>query len=286
MRGDLETGFGEFGRVGIGQIPLYVVDSFTSRHFAGNQAGVCLLPAGPWPADAWMQGVAAEMRHSETAFLVPKGDAFGLRWFTPTMEVELCGHATLASAHVLWETGRARAGKPIAFDTLSGRLACVPGADGITMDFPADPPVAATAPPGLFAALGCKPVPVVAGERLGNLLLALPDEAAVRALAPDFAALRKVSDRLAFIATAPAADGDGFVCRYFAPAWGIDEDPATGSIQCTLGPYWAPRLGKADVRCRQLSARGAEMRVRPDGGRVHVTGRGVTTLKGELLAQP
>jgi PhzF family phenazine biosynthesis protein len=267
-------------------IPILVVDAFTSKAFSGNQAGVCLVPAGEWPAAHWMQAVAAEMRHAETAFVKPQGEAFGLRWFTPGKEVPLCGHATLASAQVLWDRNAVAAGAPVLFDTLSGRLTCTRSSAGVTMDFPSDPPLPGAAPAGLFAALGCKAVPVFEGRALGNLLLAFPDEATIRALAPDFAALRRVSDTLAFIATAPAADGDGYVCRYFAPAWGIDEDPATGSIQCTLGPYWAGRLGKADVRCRQLSRRGAEMRVRPQGARTFVTGTGVKILEGQLLATP
>lgn len=286
MRHGVQGQSGKFGSVGIRQIPLFVVDAFTAKPFAGNQAGVCLLRSGPWPKDAWMQSVAAEMKHAETAFVRPGKEpaAFGLRWFTPAKEVPLCGHATLASAHILWEAGRVPKDKPIAFDTKSGRLSCTPSRQGITMDFPADPAVPGKAPAGLFAALGCKAVPVLDGKALGNQMLVLADEATVRALAPDFAALRKVSDRLAFIATAAAADGDGYVCRYFAPAWGIDEDPATGSIQCTLGPYWAAKMGEAELRCRQLSARGAEMRVRPDGDRVRITGKAVTVVRGELLA--
>lgn len=270
-------------------VPLFVVDAFTDRAFAGNPAGVCLMPKGGKLDAAWAQRVAAEMKHAETAFLTPpaqEGGPWGLRWFTPAKEVPLCGHATLASAHVLWERRLVAAGKAIQFETKSGVLTCTKAGGGIAMDFPADPPVVGTAPAGLFAALGCKPVPVFAGRALGNRMLVFPDEAAVRAVAPDFAALRRVSDSLAFIVTAAAADGDGYVCRYFAPAWGIDEDPATGSIQCTLGPHWAAKLGQAEVRCRQLSARGAEMRVRPDGARTRITGKGVTVLAGELLAQP
>lgn len=269
-------------------IPLLVVDAFTTGNaFSGNQAGVCLLEEGlgATPSSRWMQAVAAEMGYAETAFLAPPGqagDAWGLRWFTPAKEVPLCGHATLASAHVLWERGLVAKDKPALFDTQSGRLTCTLGAAGITMDFPTDLPTEAKAPAGLFAALGVREVPLFEGKALSNLMVVLPDEAAVRAVRPDFGALRKVSDTQAFIVTAPAADGRGYVCRYFAPAWGIDEDPATGSIQCTLGPYWSQRLGLAVVECRQLSRRGAAMRVRPAGARTSITGSAVTTVRGEL----
>lgn len=264
-------------------VPIFVVDAFTSKPFAGNQAGVCLVPDGVAPKDAWMQSVAAEMGYSETAFVVKKGGVHGLRWFTPTKEVPLCGHATLASALVLWEQGFLARDRPAVFETLSGRLTCTATPDGIAMDFPADPPLPCDAPSGLFTALGCRPGPVFEGKALGNLMVVLGTEDDVRALAPDMAALRLLSDTWAYIVTAPAKDGDGYVCRYFAPAWGIDEDAATGSIHCTLGPYWAQRLAKASVRCRQLSRRGAEMVAAPRGDRVVVSGNGVITLRGELL---
>lgn len=269
-------------------IPLLVVDAFTTGEpFTGNQAGVCLLPEGAWPDAAWMQRLAAEMGYAETAFLKPSPDgagSWGLRWFTPAKEVPLCGHATLASAHVLWERGLLPKDRPALFETKSGRLTCTLGPAGVTMDFPSDPPVEATPPPGLFAALGCGPAPLFEGKALSNLMAVLPDEAAVRALAPDMRALRAVSGTWAYIVTAPAADGRGYVCRYFAPAWGIDEDPATGSIQCTLGPYWSGRLGRPEVACRQLSRRGAAMAVRPAGDRTFITGRAVVTVEGGLSA--
>lgn len=268
-------------------IPLLVVDAFTTgAPFTGNQAAVCLLPEGEWPDAAWMQRVAAEMGYSETAFVLPGRDACGLRWFTPNKEVPLCGHATLASAHVLWERGLLRKDQPALFDTRSGRLTCTPGPSGVTMDFPTDPPVPRPVPPGLFEALGWRgaAVPVFDGKALSNLMVVLPDEAAVRGLAPDMAALRRLSDLWAYIVTAPAADGRGYVCRYFAPAWGIDEDPATGSIQCTLGPYWSGRLGRTEVACRQLSRRGAAMAVRPAGDRTFITGRATVTVEGALAA--
>lgn len=269
-------------------VPLLVVDAFTDKPFSGNQAGVCLLlKEGLRPSSRWMQQVAAEMNHAETAFVQPDGKgAFGLRWFTPTKEVPLCGHATLAAAHVLWERGLLAQGTPARFETKSGRLTCTSGKDGITMDFPTDPPVGRTAPAGLFAALGCNEAPVFEGKALSNLMVVLPDEAAVAGLEPDLAALKRLSPTWAYIVTAPAKDGGGYVVRYFAPAWGIDEDPATGSIACTLGPYWSKRLGKPEVEARQLSQRGARMTVRHDGARTFITGTAVTVLTGTLVGPP
>lgn len=271
------------------EVPILVVDAFTDQPFSGNQAGVCLLlkEGGLMqPSSRWMQDVAAEMNHAETAFVQAHGDAFTLRWFTPTKEVPLCGHATLASAHVLWERGLLAKGVPARFDTERGRLTCTPGQDGITMDFPTDAPVERKAPEGLFAALGCAASPVFEGKALSNLMVVLEDEAAVAALRPDLPALKALSSSWAYIVTAPARDGRGYVVRYFAPAWGIDEDPATGSIACTLGPYWANRLGLPVVEARQLSRRGATMTVRPDGARTSITGKAVTVLSGVLAVPP
>jgi PhzF family phenazine biosynthesis protein len=264
------------------EVPLLVVDAFTDRPFSGNQAGVCLLSRDARPSARWMQDVAAEMNHAETAFVHPQADSFSLRWFTPAKEVPLCGHATLASAHALWERGLLPRDEPARFDTKSGRLTCTPGPDGITMDFPTDSPVDRAAPPGLFAALGCNEAPVSEGKALSNLMVVLPDEAAVAALRPDMAALKALSSTWAYIVTAPSRDGRGYVVRYFAPAWGIDEDPATGSIACTLGPYWAQRLGQPVLEARQLSRRGARMSVRPAGDRTAITGKAVTVLSGHL----
>ena len=259
---------------------LFVVDAFTDHTFGGNQAGVAPM-SGPGDA-ALMQKIAAEMKYSETAFLWPEGDAWGLRWFTPAKEVPLCGHATLASAHILWETKRLPAGKPALFDTLSGRLTCTQTPQGIQMDFPADPATPEKAPAGLFEALGARG-PAHHAPRYSNLLIELPDERAVRAVTPDFGALRKVSDSLAYIVAAPASTkGFDVVCRYFAPAWGIDEDPATGSIQCTIGPHFSRSLGKNPVRVLQASQRGAQMIVETSGQRVKVTGNAVTVVAGRL----
>ena len=264
--------------------PLFQVDAFTAEPFAGNPAAVCLLESD---ADAgWMQRVAAEMNLSETAFLRPQPGGYGLRWFTPTVEVELCGHATLASAHVLWSEGRVGAGTPIRFDTASGPLAARPGAGGgIWLDFPATPAEPWTRRPGWSrpwgrgrrALGGPGPVrlPGRAGGR-GGRARAGPDPRRLGALTPG---------SVGVIVTAPAAGPGGydFVSRYFAPAAGIDEDPVTGSAHCVLGPFWAGRLGRDELTGFQASARGGLVQVRPDGDRVRLGGRAVTVLRGQLV---
>lgn len=263
------------------RIPILTVDAFTDRPFAGNPAAVCLLD-GPAP-ETWMRQVAREMNLSETAFVHPAGNTWALRWFTPTKEVDLCGHATLASAHALWETGLLPDGEPARFDTRSGRLACRRDASGrIAMDFPANPPEPAAAPAGLWEALRMPPTTVLQ-NRLDHVLV-VTDEAAVRAARPDFQALARVSDVHGFVVTAPGSDGADYVCRYFVPAYGIDEDPVTGSIQTALGPYWATRLGKQTLLGRQVSARGGTFWVEPTGDRVEIAGHAVTTVRGELAA--
>jgi PhzF family phenazine biosynthesis protein len=260
--------------------PIYVVDAFTDEPFRGNPAAVCPLPR---PADAaWMQQVAAEMNLSETAFLYRQGDAWNLRWFTPTVEVDLCGHATLASAHLLWETNRAEAGSPIRFLTRSGPLGVVRSEAGYEMDFPARPVSLTHAPPAALAeALGVAPVWV--GTNGMDALAELEDEASVVALRPNFARLEALPVR-GLIVTALASTGQGydFVSRFFAPASGVPEDPVTGSAHCALGPYWAERLGKADLVGYQASRRGGRVRVGVRGNRVLLGGRAVTVLRGEL----
>jgi predicted PhzF superfamily epimerase YddE/YHI9 len=264
--------------------PLYQVDAFTEEPFAGNPAAVCLLDADADPG--WMQRVAAEMNLSETAFLRPGGEPgrYRLRWFTPTVEVELCGHATLASAHVLWSEGLAPAGRPLRFDSAGGPLAARPGdGGGIWLDFPATPAAPADPPAGLLDALGGGPARWVGLGRL-DWLVELADEAAVRRLAPDPRRLEGLGSR-GVIVTA-AADGGGgydFVSRFFAPGAGIDEDPVTGSAHCALGPFWAGRLGRDELTGFQASARGGLVRVRPAGDRVLLGGRAVTVLRGQLV---
>jgi predicted PhzF superfamily epimerase YddE/YHI9 len=267
--------------------PLYQVDAFTAEPFAGNPAAVCLLEGDEDPA--WMQAVAAEMNLSETAFLRPAAEEgrYRLRWFTPAVEVELCGHATLASAHVLWSEGRAGAGEPIRFATASGPLAARPGPDGtIWLDFPATPAEPVSPPPGLVEALGAG-APRWVGRGRFDYLVELEDEAAVRDLAPDLRRLGRLTPgSVGVIVTAAAGGRDGydFVSRCFAPAAGIDEDPVTGSAHCTLGPFWAGRLGRDELTGFQASARGGLVQVRPAGDRVQLGGRAVTVLRGQLVA--
>ena len=268
---------------------LFQVDAFTAEPFAGNPAAVCLLEPGAEPDPAWMQRVAAEMNLSETAFLRPGPEpgAYGLRWFTPTVEVELCGHATLASAHVLWSEGRIGAGEPIRFASASGPLAARPGLKGtIWLDFPATPAEPVGPPSGLVEALGAG-APRWVGRGRFDYLVELEDEAAVRDLAPDLRWLERLTPgSVGVIVTAAAAGRDGydFVSRYFAPAAGIDEDPVTGSAHCTLGPFWAGRLGRDELTGFQASARGGLVHVRPAGDRVQLGGRAVTVLRGQLVA--
>src|SRR4051794_20366689 len=262
-------------------LTIYQVDSFTRRPFAGNPAGVCVLPAAR--DVGWMQAVAAEMNVSETAFLVARPDgAWDLRWFTPAVEVDLCGHATLASAHVLWETGRLPAGAPARFHTRSGLLTATRAGDAITLDFPAEQPEPCDPPPGLADALGARPRSV--GRNRMDYLIELQSEAAVRGLRPDFARLAELPVR-GVIATGPSAErAYDFVSRFFAPASGVNEDPVTGSAHCALGPFWAGRLGKTDLVGRQVSARGGVVAVGVRGERVLLGGRAVTVLRGELDA--
>lgn len=262
-------------------IDLYQVDAFTDRPFAGNPAAVCLLEE-PREAD-WMQQVAREMNLSETAFLVPRGGGFDLRWFTPATEVELCGHATLASAHVLWQAGRLEPAEVAHFHTLSGLLTARRRSDGwIELDFPARTAEPVSTPPGLVEALGAE-TPVFVGKSRYDYLLELPSEAAVRSLQPDFGRLRTLPVR-GVIATARATSAPfDFVSRFFAPGAGVDEDPVTGSAHCTLGPYWAERLGKEELLAWQASARGGVLQVRVAGERVELAGQAVTVLRGHLL---
>jgi PhzF family phenazine biosynthesis protein len=261
-------------------VPIFVVDAFTDRPFAGNPAAVCPLDR---PADDdWMQRVAAEMNLSETAFLAPESDGYRLRWFTPTLEVVLCGHATLAGAHVLWETGRLPADAPARFHTRSGLLTAARTGDGITLDFPAEMPAPCDPPTGLAEALGARPRST--GRNRMDYLIELDTEAAVRRLRPDFARLAELPVR-GVIVTGPSAErAYDFVSRFFAPASGVNEDPVTGSAHCALGPFWAARLGKSDLVGRQVSARGGVVRVGVRGERVLLGGRAVTVVRGELQA--
>ncbi|WP_103891141.1 PhzF family phenazine biosynthesis protein [Actinacidiphila yanglinensis] len=270
---------------------IRIVDAFTDRPFAGNPAGVLLLGADGFPSDGWLQQVAAELNLSETAFahpLPPGEDAdWALRWFTPATEVRLCGHATLATAHVLRTTGQAHG--TVRFRTKAGVLAAAADGDGtITLDFPAAPLTEEPAPDGLAAALGAEPLTVRdTGPDCGDLLVELADESAVRSLAPDFRALATLSRR-GVIATAAAEEGRGydFVSRGFFPAVGIDEDPVTGSAHTALAPFWSARLGRDALTAFQASARGGLVATRLRGDRVELTGSAVTVVDGELHAVP
>lgn len=259
-------------------IPLYQVDSFTAEPFAGNPAGVCILE-GP-AEEGWMQNVGAEMNLSETAFLYPEEDGFNLRWFTPTVEVELCGHATLASAHVLWTEDYLPEAAEARFHTKSGLLKAARRGKWIELDFPALNVEAAQAPPELNAALGGEPA-LTARTRF-DYLLEFASAEEVRALTPDFGRLRAL-DLRGIIATARAAGGEfDVVSRFFAPGVGIDEDPVTGSAHCALGPYWGEKLGKEELVCFQASRRGGIVRVRLAGDRVRLGGQAVTVFEATL----
>lgn len=255
--------------------PIFTVDAFAERPFAGNPAAVCLLDA------PWMQNVAAEMNLPETAFLWPEGDAFRLRWFTPTTEVALCGHATLASAHILWETGRLAANLAARFHTRSGLLMAARRDDTIQLDFPANPLEPATPPEGLLAALGVTARYV--GKCASDYFVEVHAARTLRSLKPDFARL-KVFPVRGVIVTAKSDDKQfDFISRFFAPAAGLDEDPVTGSAHCALALYWSERLGKQEMVGYQASARGGVVRVRLAGERVVMSGRAMTVLRGELL---
>ena len=275
--------------------PIAVVDAFTAEPYRGNPAGVCILsrPA----SDEWMQFVAIEMNHAETAFLIKRGasnqDGYNLRWFTPGAEVDLCGHATLASAHYLWETAALAPSEQARFHTRSGLLtadqllvrdATGNGAAWVELDFPAEPILAASAPQGLADMLGAEPVFV--GRNRLDYLVELKDEDAVRSLRPDLkqiAALSEQEDARGIIVTAAGTSGEAdIVSRCFYPHFHIDEDPVTGSAHCGLAPYWIPRLGKQEIVAYQASARGGWLHLRLAGDRVKLRGQAVTTLRGEL----
>jgi PhzF family phenazine biosynthesis protein len=268
------------------RLPLLQVDAFSRDAFGGNPAAVVMLDQ---PRDAdWLQAVAGEMNLSETAFLLSRGDSrFDLRWFTPAVEVTLCGHATLASAHALWSTGRADAGRPIQFETLSGTLVAKPGADGtVTIDLPLRPVSPGPLPNGIAAAVGVKPVASATAKKGpggSDYIIEVADEASVLAARPDFGPLKTLDGGIILTARASTAGWD-FVSRYFAAAFGIDEDPVTGSAHCALAPYWSARLGKSTMVARQVSKRGGTLQVTVDGDRVLLTGHAVTTLAGELIA--
>lgn len=259
---------------------IYQVDAFADRPFTGNPAGVCIV--GPDADPGWMQSVAAEMNVSETAFLVPleDGGRYGLRWFTPTVEVDLCGHATLASAHLLWEEGEKA--EMLEFETRSGVLTAITaGDDLISLDFPADPVTESSTLAEVGPALGATPAGVYRGRE--DVLVEAADAEAVRRLAPDFRALAGIPARGVIVtASGDGHDGADFVSRCFYPAVGIDEDPVTGSAHCTLASFWCPRLGRSALVGWQASRRGGRVGVELADDRVLLTGRAVTVLRGDL----
>ncbi len=260
---------------------VIVVDAFTDTPFAGNPAAVCLLPA---PADEqWMRHVAREMNLAETAFLHPEADGWRLRWFTPTVEVDLCGHATLASAHVLWEDGHLSHTSAARFHTRSGLLTASCEPPRIILDFPAKVAAPAEPPPALCQALGVT-APRWIGRNQFDYLVELADAAAVRGLSPDHGLLATLPVR-GVIVTALGEPGSGhdFISRFFAPGSGIAEDPVTGSAHCALTPYWSPKLGKQRMTAYQASPRGGPVQVELNGDRVRLGGQAVTMMRGVLM---
>lgn len=261
------------------RLTITQVDAFTATPFAGNPAAVCVLPE---PREArWMQDVAREMNLSETAFLLKQEDGYNLRWFTPAVEVALCGHATLASAHVLWEAGHLPAGQQARFHTLSGLLTADQRGEWIEMDFPAKLEQPAPAPQGLAEALGVAPRYV--GKNVFDYLVEVESEEVVRGLKPNFTLLEQVEARGVIVTSRASQPGTDFVSRFFAPRAGINEDPVTGSAHCCLAPFWAARLGKTEMLAYQASPRGGVVRVRLEGERVKLGGQAVTVLRGELI---
>jgi len=260
-------------------IPIYQVDAFTERPFSGNPAAVCLLPQAR--EAAWMQAVGKEMNLSETAFLLKQEDGYNLRWFTPAVEVDLCGHATLASAHILWETGILRREEQARFHTRSGLLTAVSKGGEIELNFPAKTEEPADPPAGLLEALKVRAKYV--GKSKFDYLVQVDSEQTVRDLKPDFTALKNIPVRGVIVTSRAVSPGYDFISRFFAPAAGVNEDPVTGSAHCTLGPFWSGRLGKNDFLAYQASERGGTLRVLVAGDRVHLSGKAVTIFGGELI---
>jgi len=259
--------------------PIVVVDAFTDRPFAGNPAAVCIMDRAA--DERWMQQVAREMNLAETAFLAPEAGVYRLRWFTPAVEVQLCGHATLASAHWLWESGAVAPSEPITFETRSGRLLAMKQGAWIALDFPAKPDTPAEAPPALARALGA--APVAFGVSQFDALAELESEEAVRTLIPDIGALAALPYRGVIVTARAASSGLDFVSRFFAPSVGVPEDPVTGSAHCVLGPYWRRQMMKDDFLAYQASPRGGVVKVGVRGDRVLLGGQAVTVWKGQLL---
>jgi predicted PhzF superfamily epimerase YddE/YHI9 len=258
---------------------IYHVDAFTSKAFKGNPAAVCILEHPK--VDSWMQSVAMEMNLSETAFLIRQGDGYNLRWFTPKVEVDLCGHATLASAHVLFESGGARQDAVVKFYTRSDLLTAALNDGWIELNFPSTPAAEVCAPEGLMVALGAEASYV--GKTQFDYIVEVASEEIVKRLSPDFDALCRVPTRGVIVTSRSDSSEVDFVSRFFCPILGIREDPVTGSAHCCLGPHWAKKLNKNNFVAWQASERGGVIRVRVDGIRVYLSGQAVTVQKGELL---
>jgi len=260
--------------------PIYQVDSFTSAPFKGNPAGVCMITSTQ--PDEWMRNVAAEMNLSETAFPLKQGSAYHLRWFTPRVEVDLCGHATLATAHILWESGREAREQTLQFNTRSGLLKANYRDGWIELDFPKATVNEANPPDGMLTALGVNALFV--GNDGTDYLVEIESEKQLRELQPDLARLENVSSRGVIVTARSTRPEYDFISRFFGPQVGIPEDPVTGSAHCALSPYWAEKLGKQEFMAYQASARGGELRLRIEGERVIIGGQAVTTIEGTLKA--
>jgi PhzF family phenazine biosynthesis protein len=257
---------------------IFQADAFTDRAFAGNPAAVCLLTEPR--DDMWMQNLAREMNLSETAFLRKREQGYDLRWFTPAVEVALCGHATLASAHILWETAMLAPSEQARFHTLSGLLTAERKGEWIELNFPATPEQQATPPPRLTEALGVSPKYV--GKSKFDYLVQVDKEETVRNMKPVFSLLRAMQARGVIVTSQATTPGYDFVSRFFAPGSGVDEDPVTGSAHCCLAPFWSKRLGKNELTAFQASKRGGTIRIRLSGDRVYLSGQAVTVFRGEL----
>lgn len=260
------------------KIPIFQVDAFTNKPFHGNPAAVCFLNTAQ--PNAWMQSVAQEMNLSETAFLLPETEGYRLRWFTPTVEVDLCGHATLASAHVLWESGLVKLQQPVIFFSRSGVLTARQKQGWIELDFPVKRLELVTVPEELGRALGI--VPVFVGKNQFDYLVEVESEEILRNLQPDYGRIRSLPVRGVIVTSKATTPGFDFMSRFFAPSVGVNEDPVTGSSHCCLVPYWSEKLGKKDLVAYQASGRGGELRLSLQGERVLISGQAVTVFRSEL----
>ncbi|UCE59485.1 MAG: PhzF family phenazine biosynthesis protein [Phycisphaerales bacterium] len=264
----------------MGNITIWQVDSFTREPFRGNPAGVCLLPE---VAEVeWMQAVASEMNLAETAFLVRReGNDFSIRWFTPTVEVPLCGHATLASAHILWSEAVVSENESITFHPESGLLTTSREGEWIRMDFPALPLETSEVPDGLADTLGAQPLAVLRNQ-FPAYLVELDSEKTVRELQPNISRMRDSESNVCIVTARGDSQAYDFVSRFFAPGVGIDEDPVTGGAHCSLGPYWAERFGITELVGQQVSKRSGTVKVRVRGDRVDLLGQAVTVMRAEM----